>query len=102
MIQTTFDNDPSIATPATVKPSLTTNLSILKENPIIIPYTQQEVKKNERKRRSQKNMKEKGNLKRTQLFYARHTLTHLKNRVLSVRKCIFINDKIVILYFKSY
>ena len=55
MIQTTIDNDLSIVTPATVEPSLTTNLGILKKDPIIIPSTQQEVKKYERKRQSRKD-----------------------------------------------
>ena len=55
MIQATFDNDSSIATPAIVKPSLTKNLGILKEDPIIISSTHQKVKKYERKRRSRKD-----------------------------------------------
>ncbi|KAH9715299.1 tetratricopeptide repeat (tpr)-like superfamily protein [Citrus sinensis] len=54
-IPTTFDDNPSIATPATVFPSFTTNAGIVKEDPIIIPSTQQEVKKYERKRRSRKD-----------------------------------------------
>ncbi|KAK9205590.1 hypothetical protein WN943_015858 [Citrus x changshan-huyou] len=54
-IPTTFDDNPSIATPTTVFPSFTTNAGIVKEDPIIIPSTQLEVKKYERKRRSRKD-----------------------------------------------
>ena len=40
--------------------------------------------------------------KNTKLFHSKVSSRKRKNKMLSVRKCIFINEKIVILHFTSY